>query len=524
MRSTHDTEHGTGRITLEELSRHPEMKRVVPDLPSDARSELFAEFIEKNGVKRANPLPPVPNNWGWHLLDPVRREPVGITPMRLHELNRLSFDQLGVGIVEVLGAEPGIIEPADFTRDQLRAICALNRDLLSGPALERYPELRDIAREPGMDPVGASQPIGLGIDTDAAIARLPVAGAGDIAAMLAWAEEKEAAIDAVSFDTPAVWGDYIAVHDAAGGISEICGYEPTRYIEVADFEEIVGADATALDLVSGATGVRSRYAPFSIEQAASAILAPDASVAETMNGYAAAMCSHDGERTERFREQAFTPDMYTPSRLSNMLQWRPERLGVDQMRKWPSLREAAGRFSMKAKEFVMADWLRDVGLKIEAAAAGRPGPARWGEQVCFTETGHALTREEFDAIVPPEYQALYLAAESATSRSARQQAIRDADDPAALEASVGGPRSAPAYLVTVIEPSSYSERDLENVIELRSDLADAASRARYPEVDRAARAVEARREPAGGRERACGHGAAPMREGGMLARRDRGGR
>lgn len=520
-----DTKDGTNRITYRDLIAHPEMKAGVADMSPAARAALFREFITENKIDDKNFFAATPNNWGWHLLDPDRRECVALSPKDLHDFNRLAFDKLGVGIIEVIGAVPGVIEPADFTTGQLRAMCELNPELMNEPARSRYPVLQEIAGMPKIDVMDAFLTT-RGLDVEAAIARLPAAEGGEIAALEEWAAEKEAALDAAAVSTPDLWGDYVAVHDARGGLCEITGKELSRFITPEQFDSIVGDDADALDLVSGATGIRSEYAPFSMEQVASAIATGDQSVIETMNAYAAAMCSHDGSATPRFHEVPFTPDMYSAKRLSNMLEWRPERLGIDQMRKWPALREAAPKFSMKAREFIMADWLRDVGTKVDAIASGRPGPACWGSQICFTETGYALTCEEFDAIVPPEHQQLYLAAESVTSRHARQQVIRDADDPAALAKAVGGPKAAPAFLRTVIEPTSYSESDLEDVVALRPDLADAESRAAYPELDRAVRAVESREaRPAGTREAARGS-AVPERSYGSLRtlRPDRGDR
>lgn len=520
-----DTKDGTNRITYGDLIAHPEMKEGVAQMSRADRAALFREFIARNRLDDKNFFAATPNNWGWHLLDPARRECVALAPKDLHDFNRLAVDMLGVGIIEVIGAVPGVIEPSDFTTGQLRAMCALNPELMNESARSKYPVLQEIAGMPKIDVMDAFL-TPRALDVEAAIARLPAAEGGEIAALEEWAAEKEAALDAAAVSTPDLWGDYVAVHDARGGLCETTGKELSRFITPEQFDSIVGDDADALDLVSGATGVRSEYAPFSMEQVASAIATGDESVIETMNAYAAAMCSHDGSATPRFHEVPFTPGMYSAKRLSNMLEWRPERLGIDQMRKWPALREAAPKFSMKAREFIMADWLRDVGTKVDAIASGRPGPACWGSQICFTETGYALTCEEFDAIVPPEHQQLYLAAESVTSRHARQQVIRDADDPAALAKAVGGPKAAPAFLRTVIEPTSYSESELEDVVTLRPDLADAESRAAYPELDRAARAVESREARLAGTREAARGNAVPERSYGSLRtlRPDRGDR
>ena len=191
-----DTKDGTNRITYRDLIEHPEMKAGVADMSPAARAALFREFIARNRLDDKNFFAATPNNWGWHLLDPARRECVALAPKDLHDYNQLAVDMLGIGIIEVIGAVPGVIEPSDFTTGQLQAMCALNPELMNESARSKYPVLQEIAGMPKIDVMDAFL-TARDLDVDTAIARLPAADGREIATLEEWAAEKEAALDAV---------------------------------------------------------------------------------------------------------------------------------------------------------------------------------------------------------------------------------------------------------------------------------------------------------------------------------------
>ena len=170
-----DTKDGTNRITYGDLIAHPEMKEGVAQMSRADRAALFREFIARNRLDDKNFFAATPNNWGWHLLDPARRECVALAPKDLHDYNQLAVDMLGVGIIEVIGAVPGVIEPADFTTGQLRAMCALNPELMNESARSRYPVLQEIAGMPKIDVMDAFLTT-RGLDVEAARPGRPAAG------------------------------------------------------------------------------------------------------------------------------------------------------------------------------------------------------------------------------------------------------------------------------------------------------------------------------------------------------------